>query len=67
MKLHLSVFTLILFAEIKLKIFASSLLKIVDIEAVASFLNLQDSVLSSANKVRYNSTSFQHKLPASLL
>ena len=51
MKLHFSVFTLILFAEIQLKIFESSLLKIVDIEGVASFLNLQESVLSSANKV----------------
>ena len=51
MKLHFSVFTLILFAEIQLKIFESTLLKIVDIGVVASFLNLQDSVLSSANKV----------------
>ena len=40
MILIFSVLTLILFAEIQLKIFESSLLKVVDIEVVASFFNL---------------------------
>ena len=50
MSLHLSVFTWILFAEIKLKIIESSFLKIMDIEVAASIVILQDSVMSSVNK-----------------